>query len=246
VIHEANVRPGLANRLLGRFADRICLGWEATRANFPSGKLRVTGNPIRREIARLAGAPGPGPPEAPYDILVTGGALGSPFLNEHIPELLAAVAARGCDLRVVHQTGETGEPDAVRQRYAKAGVEAEVTPYIEHMEESYRRSVFAIAAAGAGTLAELAACGLPCLLIPLREAAADHQTANARAFSEHTGGRWASGDDWEVDELAAHVAATLTDRERWLAESERMRAADGLGAAREVVDDCQTLMNGSW
>ena len=186
-LHEANVVPGLTNRFLARLVDRVYLGWAAAQDSFRKASTLVSGNPIRPEVAAVGAARARVPGvDGRARILVTGGSQGSPFLNEHAPELLRRVAALGVPIDIRHQTGQH-DPEPVRRAYDRAGLAAEVDRHIDDMPVAYRAADFAVVCPGAITLAELAAAGLPCLLVPLGKAAGDHQTPNAVAFAEATG-----------------------------------------------------------
>jgi UDP-N-acetylglucosamine--N-acetylmuramyl-(pentapeptide) pyrophosphoryl-undecaprenol N-acetylglucosamine transferase len=249
VIHESNPAPGLTNRILGRLADRICVAFEEAGKMFPPARTAVTGTPTREEITRLAreprGAPGP---DRSARILVTGGSLGSAFLNDRAPRLLGLVRQSVPGLEVLHQTGhQTGhdQADRVLAEYAGRGVKARTAQYLEDMAEAYRWADFVISCAGATTLAELAFAGLPSLVVPLRSAARNHQFDAARAFSARTGARWSAEEAWNPEDLAADIASVLRDGEVWMAASNRIRSFATPGAAMAVIARCEALLNGA-
>jgi UDP-N-acetylglucosamine--N-acetylmuramyl-(pentapeptide) pyrophosphoryl-undecaprenol N-acetylglucosamine transferase len=241
VLHEPNARPGLTNRWLGRAAARVFAGFEETRDGFPSGSVRVSGTAIR---SRTLAAP----PDfraswaAPPKILVSGGSLGSDFLDHHAPALLGRLARRLGAISVTHLTG-IREPGPVRLRYLESGVRAEVLPLREDVVPLYRGTRFAIVSAGALTLAELAASGIPNLVVPLRRSARDHQLANARAFAAATGVRWVREEEWRADVLAAHVEEVLASRERWSLASKAVHAFARPDAAQLIASECETLLD---
>jgi UDP-N-acetylglucosamine--N-acetylmuramyl-(pentapeptide) pyrophosphoryl-undecaprenol N-acetylglucosamine transferase len=179
VVFEANVIPGRANRLLRRFADTCTVGQQETH-RFPGwAESRVVGHPIRGEIAELASSERDAP--GSLHILVTGGSLGSAFLDRACPSLCATIAAGGRPVTVLHQSCPE-RVETVTQAYAAAGVAAEVRPFID-MAEAFRTAKLVICAAGAGTLAEIETLGLPALVVPIETVADGHQAANAAAFS---------------------------------------------------------------
>ncbi len=249
VVHESNVIPGLTNRILGGMADRICVAFEEAGKRFPAERTAVTGTPIRAEIIKLArkvhSAPGG---DRPARILVTGGSLGSAFLNERVPRLLELLLQSVPALEVLHQTGyEAGldEPERVLAKYAGRGVNARTTRYIEDMAEAYLWADFVISCAGANTLAELAVIGLPALIIPMRAVAHNHQFHTARVFSARTGTHWVAEEAWEPEKVAADITSMLCDREVWTAASNRMRSFATPGAAGAVIACCEELLNGA-
>jgi len=256
-IHEANEQLGVANRAAARFVDRIYLSSPSALAGLgrqakisetagvaDQQRVLVTGSPLRREIlACPCHAPRESSKE-PVRILVTGGSLGSAFLNEHAPDLLEQLADHGMKLEVHHQAGTTNL-DPVRTRYRGREVSATVVPYFDRIVEQYARSHFAITTAGAITLAELAACGLPALVVPLRDAARDHQLSNASAYGRHTGGLWIREEEWNPRELATAIAHQLRDPVRPAERSQRTHPSSRSHAARKLVESCESMMRAS-
>jgi UDP-N-acetylglucosamine--N-acetylmuramyl-(pentapeptide) pyrophosphoryl-undecaprenol N-acetylglucosamine transferase len=242
VIHEANVFPGLANRLISSLTGRVFVGWEQAATFFRSSKTVVTGNPLRPEIAaRSAGSPARS--GSRRRILVTGGSLGSPFLNRTAPQLLARIQELGIPLSVHHQSGEGGA-DALAEEYRRLGIPARVEAFVDDMGDAYRNADYAIATAGALTLAELSAFGLPALLIPLQAAAADHQMANAQAYAQHTGVILVSEREWVTEQIAKRVTEVLSDSGALDAQAVRLRELASPDAARAVVEQCEAYLNG--
>jgi UDP-N-acetylglucosamine--N-acetylmuramyl-(pentapeptide) pyrophosphoryl-undecaprenol N-acetylglucosamine transferase len=243
-IYEANTVPGLTNRLLGRFVDRVYLGCAAAGGAFPADRQLVTGNPLRPAIAALAEEERKAPhsEQRPLHLLVTGGSLGAAFLNQRGPELLQKMAERGLLLEVWHQVGGFAvEP--VRAAYARAKIPAVVSSYIDDMVEAYRWADLAIARAGAGTIAELAASGLPALLVPLPRAPGDHQVANAQVFAA-TGGGWSIEEkNWGTEAVIERLANILRDETAWTAASRRARQFATPHATHAIIADCEALLS---
>jgi len=223
-IIEPNVAPGLTNRLLGRLVDRIYLGSDAARVHFAAARTLVTGVPVRPGLLARRTPRTPGPPR----VLVTGGSGGSAFLNRAAPALLAALRDRLGGLEVWHQSG-SGDAVVVGSAYDAAGIAARVEPFIADMAAAYTWADVGLAAAGAVTLAELAAVGLPALVVPLSTAAEDHQTANARAFAAAGHGHWTSEGAWNVVALAARLADALAATPTPVT----------ISAAQAIVSDCE-------
>jgi UDP-N-acetylglucosamine--N-acetylmuramyl-(pentapeptide) pyrophosphoryl-undecaprenol N-acetylglucosamine transferase len=177
------------------------------------GPIRVTGNPIRAGFDRvgvpaLAGGAGCplGPPagrppkggtptgwpeldrsEAPEptadrQLLILGGSGGSRTLNEQVPRALYKIEGELAGWRIVHQSGPR-DWQATTTLYAKLGLDAIVVPFVERIERVLGRSDLAISRSGGTTLAELAAAGVPAILLPWPKAAADHQRKNAEVFA---------------------------------------------------------------
>jgi UDP-N-acetylglucosamine--N-acetylmuramyl-(pentapeptide) pyrophosphoryl-undecaprenol N-acetylglucosamine transferase len=242
VIHEANVRPGLANRLLRRVASRIYLASEEAAPCFPPSRTRLVGMPLRRSLQTGGARRAPARGER-VGVLVTGGSRGEAFLSREVPRLLAAAGA-GFRFDVTHQTGAVPVDDVLRAYRSQPGLDATVTavPFVDDMAAAYGRAHVAIARGGAGTLAELAASGLPAVIVPLLDAADDHQTANARRYEAADAGLCAPEATWSRDAVAAWLRTILHNPIRWHHVSHSARRQANAGAAALMVDDCLTLM----
>ncbi|MCB1735381.1 MAG: undecaprenyldiphospho-muramoylpentapeptide beta-N-acetylglucosaminyltransferase [Gammaproteobacteria bacterium] len=207
LIHEQNAVSGLTNRVLARLARRVLEAFPNSLAG-TGEKTVLTGNPLREEIAGLGAQRDSGAPtadhEGPTRLLVIGGSLGALALNENVPKALALVP-KAIRPMVRHQAGEK-TLEAAQQAYRTSGVEAEVTAFIEDMAEAYAWADFAICRAGAMTVAELAAAGLPAILVPFPHAVDDHQTANARYLSDAGAAVLCPQDEVAPPLLAARIS----------------------------------------
>ncbi len=177
VLHEQNAIAGLANRVLAGVADRRLTGFPGVLAG---GEW--TGNPVRDPIAVL---PEPalryGARDGRLRLLVVGGSLGARPLNEAVPAALALLPEPDRPL-TRHQSGAR-QIDALREAYARAGVQGECVPFIEDMATALSEADLVVCRAGALTVAEIAAAGVASVLVPLPHAVDDHQSANARFLS---------------------------------------------------------------
>jgi UDP-N-acetylglucosamine--N-acetylmuramyl-(pentapeptide) pyrophosphoryl-undecaprenol N-acetylglucosamine transferase len=182
ILHEQNAVLGRANRLLARFADHLALGMRGTTRLPARPPHSVTGNPVRSEIAALAGQAYT-PPEhgGQIRLLVTGGSQGARVFGDALP---AAIALLSQDLRRrlrVTQQVRAEDLERVRAAYVAMRVEAELSPFFADIAERLRMAHFVVARAGASTVAELAVAGRPALLVPFPFAIDRHQSYNAMA-----------------------------------------------------------------
>ena len=231
-LHEANVEPGLGNRLTARLVDCIFVGWRETGACFSGAPTELVGNPLPHD--RLPGAARAPRKAGGPRVLALGGSEGSPQLNERAPELLARTQSLlGRTIEVHHVCG-WGDRAAVEARYREAGVKARVDEFVEHVAALYADCDVAVVTAGSFTLAELTAWRIPALLAPLEGAAARHQHANAAAFAARTGALL----EWDPRGLAALLASPEA-----LAEAAaRMGRAFEEGAAESLARACLELI----
>jgi UDP-N-acetylglucosamine--N-acetylmuramyl-(pentapeptide) pyrophosphoryl-undecaprenol N-acetylglucosamine transferase len=245
-IVEPNAVPGLANRWLRRWVDRAYVGADDTAHQLAPAPALVTGTPVVAAmvagLAALREAPEPG---GATRVLVTGASRGEQFLGSEAPALLAAVAARGVRVHVWHQAGAL-DLATLERAYAQHDVEAIVTDFVDDMAAAYRWADFVIGRAGAGTIAELGLAALPALLVPLSDAAADHQSVNAARHAERGAAIWVREAAWQRQQIAGDVAALLGSADRWRAMSAAARATARPDAAAAIVADCERLMVGRW
>lgn len=230
-VHEQNAVAGLANRVLARLADKVMVA-------FP-GALRDaewTGNPVRANIAaiappaqRFAGRAGP------LRLLVVGGSLGAQALNDTVPGALALLEDRPT---VVHQAGEK-HLEALRQRYREAGVEGELVGFIDDMARRFAEADLVVCRAGAMTVAELAAGGMPSVLVPFPHAVDDHQSANARFLSDQGAAILLPQTELSAQRLAGVIRGL--DRVKLLEMAIRARGIGKPDAARVVAERCMQL-----
>jgi UDP-N-acetylglucosamine--N-acetylmuramyl-(pentapeptide) pyrophosphoryl-undecaprenol N-acetylglucosamine transferase len=239
-IQEQNATPGLTNRWLGKLVKRVFLGFGAGVKAFSSKKTVYTGNPIRHAIAERLRASSPSDAKA-LRVLVFGGSQGATFLNERVPALLAKLsAALDSRLVITHQTG-TADLEATTARYIALSLESEVLPFIDDMPKAYGTADLAICRAGALTIAELTAVGLPSLLVPFPFAADNHQEANARVLEAHGAALVATQKDWDEALLLDHLKALATDRNRLAEMARKSRELAKLDAVTRIVDALEEL-----
>ncbi len=212
----------LSNKALLPVADRVAFGFDGEDVQKTRYGL-VTGNPVRAEIeaiaapnARLAGRAGP------LRLLVVGGSLGAQVLNETVPAALALMPAAARPV-VTHQTG-AAQCEAVRAAYARAGIEAEVLPFIDDMAGRLGECDLIVCRAGAVTVSELCAAGVASVLVPLVIKTTSHQRDNAEFMARHG--------------AALHLAQSQLTPEvlaRQLAELDRWQLMNMAGMARSLA-----------
>ncbi len=221
VIHEQNAVAGLTNRLLARLA-RVVL--QAFPGSFKArADAETVGNPVREDIAAVAepGARYPGR-SGPLRLLVLGGSQGALALNKTVPAALALLRA---ELRPIvrHQCGER-TLDTAREAYAGSGVDVQLTPFIDDMASAYAWADLVVCRAGALTVAELCAVGLPALFIPYPSAVDDHQTANATPMANLGAAQILQESELTERSLAAHLADWLCERPELQARADKARS----------------------
>jgi UDP-N-acetylglucosamine--N-acetylmuramyl-(pentapeptide) pyrophosphoryl-undecaprenol N-acetylglucosamine transferase len=241
VIVEPNAYPGMANKAVAPFAQRIFLAFDSAAASFDRRKVRVVGTPIRREFLAQVG-PGEAPPAASNRrLLVFGGSQGAKAINSAMLEGVASLMERLPGLAITHQTGEA-DYQRVREAYGRLGVQAEVVPFLYDMPKVLRAADLVVARAGAMTIAELTACGKAAILIPLPTAIYDHQMKNARAMEAAGGATVLPQADLTGSTLSESVSAILLDQQRLQVMSVKSLEMRRINAGEVIVRECYALM----
>ena len=241
VIHEQNMVPGMTNRFLKWFCQRIFVSFDETRRHFPEKKTRVTGNPIRKGF--LDGL-SPRKKTDRFTVLVFGGSAGAHRINEAVMEALEFLKEARPFLRLIHQTGRE-DLEAVSKRYQEQGWDAIVRPFFEDMASQYQASDLVVCRAGASTISELAVCGRGAILIPYPYAAHRHQLIQARRLSDLGACRMIEDEDLRGDSLAGAILHLRSHPEELTGMEEAIRKVGRPGAAREIVDHCYALIEES-
>jgi UDP-N-acetylglucosamine--N-acetylmuramyl-(pentapeptide) pyrophosphoryl-undecaprenol N-acetylglucosamine transferase len=238
VLVNADAALLMSNKALLPVADRIVFGFDGPTLAKVKNAV-VTGNPVRAEIEalpepaqRFAGRSGP------LRVLVVGGSLGARALNEALPQALAMIDMANRP-RVTHQTGNANL-DEVRAGYQRAGVEAELLPFIDDMAQRLADCDVIVCRAGAVTVSELCAAGVPSVLVPLVVSTTSHQRDNAQWLAGQGAGIHLPQVELSPKRLA-EILSGLT-REALLAMATKARALAKPQAAARVADQIESLV----
>ena len=228
---EQNAVPGLTNRILARFVSAAAVTFESTLGYFGRRGF-VTGNPVRSEFFEPSpAAPAIGPPR----ILIFGGSQGAHAINMAMVEAAPRLAAHPGGMAITHQTGER-DLERVRDGYRRAGIEARVEPFLFAMDREMKNADLVVCRAGATTLAELTAAGVPAVLVPLPTAADDHQRKNAEVLVAGGAAELIEQKDLTGARLAERVERLVGDANRLKGMSAAARRFARPDAARAIVD----------
>jgi UDP-N-acetylglucosamine--N-acetylmuramyl-(pentapeptide) pyrophosphoryl-undecaprenol N-acetylglucosamine transferase len=246
VLQEQNSVPGLTNRLLARIADQVHLSFTESRAYFArKDNLRITGNPVRsfilggeRDVALRHFELAEGRPT----VFVFGGSRGARRINEAALEAMRRLQGR-VDVQFILQTGREGFEDA-QKRVTDEKLPARVMPFLREIHLAYAAADLLVCRSGAMTLAELAACGTPAILIPYPFAAHNHQEINAANLVERGAATLILDSDLTGERLAKEIAHLLADRQLLRRMSAHARTFARLDAAERLVHSLEALAGG--
>ena len=235
VLHEQNSVAGLANRVLAEVADRVFTA-------FPDvlKKGQWIGNPLREAFVsqlppaeRFAGRNGP------LRLLVVGGSLGAQALNEVVPQALALIPPAQRP-QVRHQSGAR-QLDALRQAYERAGVQADLTAFIDDTAAAFAQADLVICRAGASTVTEIAAIGAAAAFVPFPHAVDDHQSRNARHLVDAGAGWLLPQHELTPQGLADWIQSL--DRSQLLGRAQAAKRLEKTEATAAMVRACQELLS---
>ncbi len=239
-IAEQNAFPGLTNRILSRFADRIFLSFAASQPWFPEHRTKITGNPIR--AAFLEERPPEERSDPRFTVLIFGGSQGAHAINRFVGGALDNLRHVQDRLRFIHQAGEQ-DREAVAAAYREGGFHADVLPFITDMAAAYRAADLLICRAGATSIAEITASGKAAILIPFPFAVNDHQRANAEILVRAGAAEMIAEKDLSGEVLASAIERLSRNPGAVRNMEIAARALGNRQAAREIVDACLALVN---
>ena len=242
VVHEQNSVMGLANKIMSRSAQKVCLTYECagTGAGVDPAKMVVTGNPVRKAVmssTREEGREMLGIPEDAKMLLVFGGSLGARHINQAVAKMKQEILAHE-DVYVVHITGPK-ELEATQADLALTEEEAKrwiVMGYQNRMGETLAAADMIISRAGATSLAEISARAIPAILVPFPYATADHQTTNARAYVQAGCANMMADDSLDTEEFRAMVMELIENADLRQSMHQNALAQETADAANRLAD----------
>ena len=232
VLHEANSIPGRSIRMFAEGAKAVAVTFKRSEKEFPNCRVVRTGMPVRKELRDLAAKPRP-TTENPV-AFVFGGSQGSGFLNDQMPGIAKLMADDSIDW--LHSTGPT-HIDPVKREVKALGLEHYTCePYLQGpaMGQAYQYATVVICRSG-GSLAELAVFGLPSVLVPLPNAAGNHQYHNAKEFADMGAAVVQTEDQFEPNRFAASIREWLASPDRRDAAREALNKWDIPDATERIV-----------
>jgi UDP-N-acetylglucosamine--N-acetylmuramyl-(pentapeptide) pyrophosphoryl-undecaprenol N-acetylglucosamine transferase len=239
LIHEQNAVLGRVNRLMAGKVDAIATAYaEVDRlSKGKAGKVHLVGNPVRDEVLALRDQPYPALGEdGIFRVLVTGGSQGATVLSDVVPDGLGLLPEHFRRRLQVTQQCRAEDIEAVRAKYARLAIPADLATYIADMPDKLAWTHLVIARAGASTIAELTAAGRPAILIPLPSATDDHQSSNAREMAKAGGARMIAQKNFTPIELAKQMQKLGLDPKALANAAARARAVGRPNAARDLAD----------
>ena len=246
VLQEQNSIPGLANRWLARVADEVHLSFTEARGYFArKDNLKITGNPVRSYVLggdRAAGMQEFGLSPGKPTVFVFGGSRGAHRINQAAVEAMRRLKGR-VDVQFILQTGRD-DYEWARQTVEAESLPARVVPYLRQIQLAYAVADLVVCRSGAMTLAEIAACGTPAILVPYPYAAHNHQEVNARNLVERGAAALILDRELGGERLAREIAHLLADRQTLRRMSAHARLFARPDAAARLARSLERLASG--
>jgi UDP-N-acetylglucosamine--N-acetylmuramyl-(pentapeptide) pyrophosphoryl-undecaprenol N-acetylglucosamine transferase len=242
VLHEQNILPGVTNRILARFADRIYISFDDTKKCFDQQKIRLTGNPVRRELLNhhQGNSNDVAADSKSFCVLIIGGSQGAHRINMTVIEALRHLTQKE-RLYFIHQTGAADE-QTVKAAYQDVGIAARVQAFFRHMAPLYKQADLIICRAGATTVAEVTAVGKAVIFIPFPYAADNHQALNADTLAREGAAEMILEKDLSARSLGQKIEYYASHPEALEAMATRAAQLGHPAAAKQIVDDCYQLI----
>jgi UDP-N-acetylglucosamine--N-acetylmuramyl-(pentapeptide) pyrophosphoryl-undecaprenol N-acetylglucosamine transferase len=244
LIQEQNSYAGLTNKLLSKKAKTICVAYPAMDKFFPGEKIKVTGNPVRKDILDLSGKREMaleqfGLVEDKKTILVLGGSLGARTLNLAVLRDMAELEKAG--YQVLWQSGKFYYKDMLAKMEESNLKDIHLLEFIRDMDFAYAVADVIVSRAGALSVSELSLVGKPVIFIPSPNVAEDHQTKNAMAFVNHQAALLLK-DSEAVGQLKSKVEALMQNPELVDALGRNMKKLAKPDAANAIVNELEKLI----
>ncbi|HET6469910.1 MAG TPA: undecaprenyldiphospho-muramoylpentapeptide beta-N-acetylglucosaminyltransferase [Geminicoccaceae bacterium] len=244
MLHEQNAVFGRANRLVARFADAVALTFADTDElpELRTGRVAVTGNPVRPEFAVALAPYAPPEPNEPVRVLVLGGSQGARVLSDVVPAAMALLPAEQRARIVLQQQCRPEDLERARAAYAALQLQAELATFFPDVPRRMGEAHLLIARSGASTVAEILAVGRPSLLVPYRHAADDHQRANAARLAAAGAAEMLEEETLTAGLLAERLAELMAAPDRLAAMAKAALTLARPDAARLLADAVLALV----
>ena len=245
VLLEQNVIPGKANRFLAKWVDEVYCHWRGSLPWFKKARVvRVTGTPIRKDILhsqKSRSAEKFGLSLSKKTILITGGSQGAQSINEVLLKCLPKLESLSNELQIIHCTGEYGY-EIAKAAYKQTKIDAFVCSFLDDMGAAFSMADIIICRAGATTIAEITAIGIPAILIPYPYAADNHQYWNAMELVSNGGGYLLQQLDLTPEKIVELITDLFNNKEKYDRMKMFSRRMGVPNASVNVVDSiCRVL-----
>ncbi len=238
VLHEQNIIPGITNKVLSRFANRIYVSFTQTANHFSITEIKTTGNPVRNKILQVK--PGKEREQDTFTVFISGGSQGAHSVNTAVIDALKHIKEIN-RFHFIHQTG-VNDTELVKKAYSDNKAVCVVQPFFDDMETQYEKADLIICRAGATTIAEITAMGHSAVLIPFPYAADNHQVKNAEILADKNAAKMITEDVLDGKIIADIILFYAENPDKLNEMAENSKRYGKPDAAYTIVNDCYELL----
>lgn len=244
IIHEQNIIPGKANRLLSPLADKILISFNDSKQYFENYDYRLTGMPIesRKKLDKKTARSELGLDINKFTILIMGGSKGAHSINQLVMDSIRKIHSYRDRIQFIHLAG-ISDYKQIKEIYRQFGFNAYVETFSMKMDIIYNSTNLIISRAGSSSISEIAYFGLPSILIPYPYSQDKHQLKNASGLSSKNAAIVIEENELSSDKLINIVVKLINEPERLNKMAEQSRSLSTPNAACEIVDEVQRLLN---
>ena len=237
IIHEQNSVMSRTNRILARFANVVAQSFRGVKNTPSTAKSILTGMPVREAITALhKTAYEPTDENGKFNLVIIGGSQGAKIFAETVPDAIALLSKEEQEKLNIYQQCRKGEEELVAEKYNGLAAKVEVKSFFDNMPELYEKASLVVSRSGASSVYEIAAAGVPSILIPLPTAADNHQYFNAVEFVENGGGIILEQKDFSTKILAKHLSEIIANPNSLIKMSENVKKKAIVDAAKRLAD----------
>ena len=244
LIHEQNAYPGITNKILARFVDKICLNFAEAEKHLKinsNQKISITGNPVRKKIINVDQKLAYQELELANNlktILITGGSLGAEIINNNLIKVYKYALEN--KLQLVHLTGKKNYNQVI-EKLKENNIDFEnplikVISYLNEMEYALAAADLIIARAGATGLAEITSCGIASILIPFAASAENHQLYNAKTLADNNAALIIEEKELNQDLLLEKVKEIIEDDEKRISMGQSAESMTQKNSLQNIID----------
>ncbi|MCY9164799.1 undecaprenyldiphospho-muramoylpentapeptide beta-N-acetylglucosaminyltransferase [Bacillus atrophaeus] len=244
IIHEQNSLPGITNKFLSKYVNKVAICFDEAKSHFPSEKVVFTGNPRASEVVSIKTGRSLaefGLTEDKKTVLIFGGSRGAAAINRAVVEMQEALKTR--EYQVLYITGEVHYEKVMGELQSAGGAASNMVtkPFLHQMPEYLKAIDVIVARAGATTIAEITALGIPSVLIPSPYVTANHQEVNAQALSKHDAAIVLKETELSGDKLINALDRIVLDEDTLKDMSERTKSLGVPDAAARLYSVLEEL-----
>lgn len=240
IVHEQNSVMSRTNRILARFSSLVAQSFRNVKNTPSNAKSVLTGMPVRESIAKLYQKKyNPTDEAGKITLLIIGGSQGASVFADIVPEAIKLLGNEEQKKLVIYQQCRKGEEDIVKEKYKDLAVDVTVKSFFDNMPELYERASLIVSRSGASSVYEIAAAGVPSILVPLPSAADNHQYFNATEFTGTGGGIVVEQKDFNAKYLSENLSDFIASPEKLVKMSEKVKKLAIVDAAERLADEVE-------